>query len=116
MPAWRYDQNTCAAATSGGHLEILQWLRGQDPPAPWDTDECVYATENGHLNVLQWLRVQDEFTCVYSAKNGHLYVLQWLCNHNPAASLDTKAYAYAAKNGHLDMCCSGCVVNILSHI
>jgi hypothetical protein len=56
IPAWSCDQNTCAAAASGGHVAILQWLRAQDPPAPWDTGACAYTAQNGHLNVLQWLR------------------------------------------------------------
>jgi hypothetical protein len=31
------------AACKGGHLEVLQWLRAQDPPCPWDAGVCKYA-------------------------------------------------------------------------
>jgi len=42
-----------------GYLDVLQWLRAQDPPCPWDFRVCYYAAETGHLDVLQWIRAQD---------------------------------------------------------
>jgi hypothetical protein len=41
------------------HLNVLQWLRAQDPPCPWSEKTCDTAAYGGHLNVLQWLRAQD---------------------------------------------------------
>ena len=38
---------------------MLQWLRAQEPPCPWDEDVCSKAAMNGHLEMLQWLRAQD---------------------------------------------------------
>ena len=46
-------------AAGNGHLEVLQWLRAQDPPCPWNEWTCRSAAGNGHLEVLQWLRAQD---------------------------------------------------------
>ncbi|KAI8471350.1 MAG: hypothetical protein J3K34DRAFT_520586 [Monoraphidium minutum] len=55
LPLW-----TCAAAAEGGHLQVLQWARQQQPPCPWGKETCAAAAaENGHLHVLQWLREQQ---------------------------------------------------------
>ena len=68
---------------------MLQWLRSQDPPCPWDESTCSYAAMNGQLHVMQWLRSQDPpcpwdgSTCSYAAKSDHLHVLQWLRSQNP---------------------------------
>jgi hypothetical protein len=37
-------------------LALLQWLRAQDPPCPWDADTCYAAAgAEGHTDVLEWL-------------------------------------------------------------
>ena len=90
MAAWPSDElkmpldaNTFHAAVAGGVLDVLKWLRSQDPPCPWDADVCRYAAGGGHLDVLQWARSQDPpcpwnaGVCWYAAENGHLDVLQW---------------------------------------
>ena len=28
-----------------GHLEVLRWLRGQDPPCPWDRPDCLLVAQ-----------------------------------------------------------------------
>ena len=40
-----------------GHLEILKWLRAQDPPCPWDNTTCYFAAKRGHLEILKWIHV-----------------------------------------------------------
>ena len=40
-------------------MDVLQFLRSQDPPCPWDEHTCFYAVREGHLEVLKWLRDQD---------------------------------------------------------
>ena len=40
---------TSEAAARNGHLEVLRWLRSQDPPCPWDVDTCTAAAENGYM-------------------------------------------------------------------
>lgn len=68
----------------GGHsqLEVLQWLRAQNPPCPWDEGSCARAAEGGHLEVLQWLRARsppcpwNEWSCARAASRSRLGVLQ----------------------------------------
>ena len=48
----------CSAAGKG-KLEVLQWLRAQEPTCPWDNITCEEAARNGHLGMLQWLRAQE---------------------------------------------------------
>jgi hypothetical protein len=68
----------CLHAAEGGHLEVLQWLRSQDPPCDWSAEVCACAAADGHLEVLQWLRSQDppcdwsERACAFDANDGHL--------------------------------------------
>ena len=38
-------------SASAGKLEVLQWLRAQDPPCPWHWRTCKFAAEGGHLEV-----------------------------------------------------------------
>ena len=53
------DELVCSAAAHGGHIDVLQALRNQESPCPWNGDVCIYAARNGHLEMLQWLRAQD---------------------------------------------------------
>ncbi|KAI8477417.1 MAG: hypothetical protein J3K34DRAFT_381607 [Monoraphidium minutum] len=70
-------------AAACGHLHVLPWMRGQEPPCPWNDWVCVAAVEGGHLQVLQWLRKQespfDRDTCLLFAKaKGHSEVVDWI--------------------------------------
>ena len=47
-----WNEDTCAGAAAGGHLEVLKWAR--ENGAPWDKYTCWYAAEPGHLEVLKW--------------------------------------------------------------
>ena len=72
----------CARAASGGHLEILKYLR-EEVKAPWDSDTASSAAENGHLHILEYLveRKFDKYNedvCWGAAKNGHLDCLKYL--------------------------------------
>ncbi len=63
------------AACWSGQLHVVQWLRSQDPPCPWNDETCSSAAENGHIHILQWLRTQDppcpwdESACLSEAYN-----------------------------------------------
>ena len=47
-------------AAAGTDLSILQWLRAQEPPCPWDAGRCMTAAaSHGKLDVLMWMRSQD---------------------------------------------------------
>ena len=58
-----------------GHLNILKWLRAQDPHCHWSTTICQAAAQNSHLHILKWLRAQDppcpwnEIRCLTESQN-----------------------------------------------
>ncbi len=54
------DQQTCAGAAAGGHMEALQWARTNG--CPWDKHTCIEASQGGHFDVLNWAR---ERCCVW---------------------------------------------------
>ena len=61
---------------------MLQWMRAQYPPCPWDSRVCNEAARGGHLEVLRWARSQgcpwDGRAPRAAAEGGHLEVLKWL--------------------------------------
>ena len=36
------DEFACEYAARFGHLHVLQWLRSQNPPCPWNQQSCLY--------------------------------------------------------------------------
>ncbi len=68
------ENSLCDVTSAFGHVHILQWLRSQDPPCPWNENTCSFAAGNGHLHLLQWLRSLDppcpwvEKACSYAAE------------------------------------------------
>ena len=42
-----WNKSTCAMAAMGGHLQVLQWLRGEG--CPWDHWTCHHAVDKGHV-------------------------------------------------------------------
>ena len=81
LGGYELNGNACAGAAFGGRLEALKFLRGLDPPCPWDVWTCTSAAKGGRLDVLKFLRAQDppcpwhESACSYAAKGGRLDVL-----------------------------------------
>ena len=59
IPPGYLDWESYGWAAEGGHLDVLKWVRSQDPPCPWDEGTCQEAAEGGHLEVLKWLRAQN---------------------------------------------------------
>jgi hypothetical protein len=104
-----WTEEISIAASGAGRLEVLQWLRAQDPPCPWDTEVCAIAAHSGRLEVLQWLRAQDPpcpwdtVVCSYAAASGHLDVLQWLRAQDPPCPWDSKVCSSAAYEGCLEV-------------
>ena len=49
----------CCSGTKSNKIDVLQWLRTQDPPAPWDESVCHNACGEGHYDTVMWLRSQD---------------------------------------------------------
>ena len=74
-----FDEDLCALAAQGGHLEVLKWLH--ENGYPWNEDTCELAARHGHLGVLQWARANgcpwDEGTCAAAARGGHTEALAW---------------------------------------
>jgi hypothetical protein len=36
---------------------VLRWLRGQDPPCPWNVSDCLRLAERGsHWEIVTWIR------------------------------------------------------------
>ena len=99
----------CREAAERGSLAVLEWLRSQDPPCPWDEWTCTRAAGYGHLEILQWLRSQDqpcpwdETTCANAAGGGHLIILQWLRSQDPPCPWDEWTCMWAADPGHLNI-------------
>ena len=47
-----------------GHLESVQWLRGEG--CPWSSSTCFYAVHHGHFEVLRWARENGcPWTCCW---------------------------------------------------
>ena len=107
---YEFDREVCNGAAIGGHLEALKFLRGLDPPCPWDEwDYCTQAAEGGHLDVLKWFRSQNppcpwtERTCAEAARKGHLDVLVWLRAQEPPCPWGEWTCNAAAEAGHLEV-------------
>jgi hypothetical protein len=96
-------------AVKNGYLNIIKWLRSQNPPCPWSDETCYVAASYGKLEVLKWLRAQDPpcpwssdvFTCV--VKNCNIEVLQWLITQNPKCPYDNMIFELANNNGNLQV-------------
>ena len=52
-----WSKQTFLDAVSNRNLELLKWLRSQDPPCPWSKKAWLDASAtSGDLEILQWLR------------------------------------------------------------
>ncbi|WZN62678.1 hypothetical protein HKI87_06g42200 [Chloropicon roscoffensis] len=82
---YEFFEAACAGAAEGGHLKALKFLRGLDPPCPWNKYACFGAAEEGRLEVLKWARSQDP-PCPWvrsacrekASKHGHEHVIKWI--------------------------------------
>ena len=100
----------CFSAAWGGQVEMLKWLRSQDPPCPyWNNaydSACSYAALRGHMDALRWLRSQDPpcpfdyHCCPSAARGGHLEVLQWLWGQEGCERREGKCIVEAEQEGH----------------
>ena len=50
-------KNLCRYVAAGGdHLSILQWLRSQDPPCPWNKGKCRRGAKyEHHIKTVTWI-------------------------------------------------------------
>ena len=106
---YKFTKEACEGAAIGGCLKALKFLRGLDPPCPWDEWTCRAAAEGGHLDVLKWARSQtlrcpwDDMTCFEAAYGGDLEVLKWLRRVNPPCPWHERTCEGAAYGGHLEV-------------
>jgi len=95
--------SACGCAASGGHLEVLKYLR-EEAKAPWDSATASWAAENGHLHILEYL-VEREFdqydtlACWEAARYGNLDCLKYL-HETAKAPWDEEAVRGAYENFH----------------
>jgi hypothetical protein len=53
-------ERSCLVATEANNVELLQWLRSQNPPCPWNRSECLsLAREFENGEVLEWIESCD---------------------------------------------------------
>ena len=95
-------RSNVSAAAQNGDLDMLQWLRGHDPPYPWELNEILeVASRQGHLYVFYWILTQFmeqnqiypnsvkaiskilHDACHAAASGGHLNMLIWLRSQKP---------------------------------
>ena len=82
-------------AAEEGHLDVLKWLRSQDPPCPWYEWTCEVAARGGNLEVLEWARSQDP-PCPWSrracrevaSRHGRQHVVKWIDQQEDVSDVD----------------------------
>eukprot|EP00941_MAST-03F_sp_MAST-3F-sp1_P002800 g2800.t1 len=96
------SKNICESAAKNGQLELLQWAKELD--CGWSECITLAAISGGHLQIVKWLKSEklaklDEKCCEAAAKRGDILLLQWL--HNENCRMDETTCHRAAENGHL---------------
>ncbi|KAG2793729.1 hypothetical protein PC111_g22916, partial [Phytophthora cactorum] len=93
-------------AASGGHLEVLEWLRTNLFSSSSSSISMDNAASGGHLDVLQWLQNHSGYATQgamnKAATSGHLEVVQWLHEYR-REGCTSDAMNLAATAGHLDV-------------
>ena len=97
------DEEACAQAASGGHLECLKYLH-EEGKAPWDNWTAMWAAEHGHLHILEYLverkyHKYGVYACENAAAFGYLDCLKYLRETAKARWDDWSVYR-AHKNNH----------------
>jgi len=92
-------EGACLNASSGGHLQVLKYLR-EEAKAPWDWSTAEWAARNGHLHILEYLVEREfdkysELACQWAAEFGHLDCLKYL--HETAKA---RWYSGAIRKAH----------------
>ena len=100
------EQECAEFAAQAGHVEVLEWLRSQDPPCPWSGFTAMKAAVHGHLDCLKCLRKHGcpfDRVAVMAASQGHTKVLQWLTGEG-LLSMDPMICTGALTSGNLECC------------
>lgn len=95
--------NPCEMAASGGHLEMLKWLRQQG--CGWGEQTCTMAAARGHLEVLKWTRSNgcpwNDLVTTIAARMGQFVVLKWAVENG--CPMDDSIMEHAADSGRIDV-------------
>jgi hypothetical protein len=86
-------------------LQLLQWMRAQDPPCPWSEEDIVSYAMSGRaaavMDVVRWLLFETE--CEYNeevlmhlAGRGERDLIVWLREQDPPCEWDSRACSMAA--------------------
>ena len=105
-----WSPEAAAAATRGGHLEVIQWMRAN---CPWNPSNATMeqAVASGNLELVQWLRTEgcpssdESGLLLLAAEKGHLALAQWLLQEPDftATSMDSRVMLNAARSGSLEL-------------
>jgi hypothetical protein len=108
---YAWDEAVSTLAARLGRIELLGWMRAQDPPCPVDAGACVAAVLSNRLETLQWLRDPanglvapwDADTCAIAAESeDRLGILHWMTRvTHPPCPWDARVPAAAARVGAL---------------
>ena len=97
---YEFDMMACSGAARGGCLEALKFLRGLDPPCPWNRGTCAYAVQGGHLEILKWARSQDP-PCPWSRRDcrdgafqsGHQHIIDWIDQQEDESDVEYREFS-----------------------
>ncbi len=82
LKAGSWDAGVCAAAAEAGHVAMVELLRSQNPPCPWDERSGMKACCSGHQPVLECLQALGypwtEQWPKIAASRGHCKLLEWM--------------------------------------
>jgi hypothetical protein len=99
----------CSKAIYYNNLEMLKYLRNQNPPFPWDENCFTIAVKNENLEMLVYLKTSnppcpwDESACKEAIENGNLEILSWLRSFNPPCPWDEDCYTIALEQSNFEI-------------
>ena len=109
---YSWGDNTCHAAASNGHVEVLEWLK-ENRYCFWLPGLYHSAVKSENLDVLMWLNANhiqyqsgDEMITFLelAAEKGRLDMLEWMYNyHGNLMGVVKGVYSGAARYGRLDI-------------
>ncbi len=106
-----WDETACAKACIendyNNNIEMLKWLRSQNPPCPWNGDVYSQAIVSNRLDILQWARSQNppcpwsSRCCFWAVRKRRFNMLKWLRSQNPPCPWGVSVCREAASIGDL---------------
>ena len=106
-----WDEEVCHHAAKHNNLEVLQFLRSQDPPCPWNAETCAEAATQGSYNCLKWAHQNgcpwDETAAYGAAMKGRAKTLAYCVEEGCPHDVDeciSRARA-SGKEGLADYLC-----------